>query len=204
MEYNASEQPVLDQFVATGDREQAASLLTSTPYWTGNRDGRASAAMRDALLDIHQQVQAGADISLVAYDIGGSSSQERETLSARHLRQERSRHPEAAYWIVYGGNVHARKTRGLPFRGAPPDSEQHENLGYLIRDFGLVHLNPMYRGGAFWGCPAGDDCSELQVGPSCTTDCPVHAVIRLQDSDPAYDGVYDVGKLTVSRPLHLR
>lgn len=205
MEYDARDQAVLNQFLGMTEDQRAADLLTSTPHWTGNRDGRASVAMRDALLSIRRYARAGGGVELVAYDLQVSTYQERDRASADYIRQKRDSDGSAAYWIVFGGNVHARKTKGLPFVNAPPGSEDHEPLGYLIRDWGLIHLDAAYRGGAFWGCtgPSPEDCSVKELGPACTTDCPPHPVIRLQSSHPSYDGVYDVGKLTVSRPLYL-
>lgn len=206
MEYDAQDQAVLEQFLATRDVGKAATLLTSTPHWTSNRDGRASTAMRDALVAIHGLAAAGGNVELVAYDLRVATWQERDPASAEYIRQKRANGASADFWILYGGNVHARKTKGLPFTNAPPDSEDHEPLGYLIRDWGLVHLNVAYRGGAGWGCrgPTPEDCSVLELGPACTLDCPLHPVIRLDSANPAYDGVYDVGRMTVSRPLYWR
>jgi hypothetical protein len=206
MEYDARDQSVIDQFLRTTDEAMAVSNLTSTPHWTGNLDGRASAAMRDALLEIHRLARAGNKVKLVAYDYGGTTSAERERRSAELIRRM---HPDGdgnTFWIVFGGNVHARKTKGLPFFNAPSGSEDHEPLGYLIRDWGLVHLDAAYRGGTSWGCtgPAPENCRTMDLGPACTADCPAHPGIRLSNAHPAYDGVYDVGKMTVSGPLRLQ
>lgn len=201
MEYDAKDQAALDRFLAMADEKQATSLLTRTSHWTGNRDGRASGAMRDALLAIRGYARAGGDVELMAYDFWGSASQERDSRSADYLQRKWTDDGTAAYWIVFGGNVHARKIKGLPL----PGYEGHEPLGYLIRDWGLIHLDAAYGGGTGWGCtgPSPDDCSTRDLGPGCSAACPPHPVIRLQHSHPAYDGVYDIGRLTVSRPLAL-
>jgi hypothetical protein len=203
MEYDAKDQSVLDQFLLTADETKAAGILTATPHWTENRDGRASAAMRGALLEIRRLARTGGEVKLVAYDFWGATSAERDKRSADLIRRVREKE-SAAYWIVFGGNVHARKTKGLPFLNAPSGSDDHEPLGYLIRDWGLVHLDADYRGGSTWGCtgPSPDHCTTLDLGPGCTADCPSHPIIRLQSTNPAFDGVYDVGRLSVSRPLH--
>jgi hypothetical protein len=204
MEYDAKDQSVLDRFILTTDESKAAGILTATPHWTENRDGRASAAMRDALLEMRRLARAGGQVKLVAYDLWGATSAERDKRSADLIRRMREENESSAYWIVFGGNVHARKTKGLPFLNAPSGSDDHEPLGYLIRDWGLVHLNAEYRGGTGWGCtgPSPDDCRTIDLGPRCTADCPAHPSIWLQLTDPAYDGVYDVGSLSVSGPLH--
>ena len=203
MEYDANDQAVIERFLATPDERSAVDALTATPHWTRNHDGRASAAMRDALLEIRRLARAGNQVKLVAYDFGGATPAERDRKSAELIRQIRSIGNSKAFWIVFGGNVHARKTKGLPFLNAPAGAADHEPLGYLIRDWGLIHLNAAYRGGNIWTCsgPSPKDCGPRILGPGCTADCPAHPIIRLQRTDPAYDGVYDVGKLTVSGPL---
>ncbi len=203
MEYDAADQPVLDQFLSTSSEEQATRLLTGTRHWTGNRDGRASAAMRDALLSIRRHARLGAEVELVAYDGKSMAIETRDSASAEFITRKRAADGDAPFWIVFGGNVHARKTRGLTGPGVPAGYENHEPLGYLIRDWRLIHLNAQYRGGASWGCRGGpDDCAVLQHGPSCTADCPTHPIIRITGMHPAYDGVYDVGSLTPSPPLN--
>jgi hypothetical protein len=197
MEYDAADQAVLDQFLRTSDEAAAVSLLTSTVHWTDNKDGRASSAMRDALLGIWRDAHAGGKVRLLAYDLPVSTWQERDRASAQYISRERATTGDA-FWIVFGGNVHARKIKGLPKEGY----EDHEPLGYQIRDWNLLHLDVRYRGGASWACVDGN-CSVMQWGPSCTTDCPPHPVIWRTLSDRAYDGYYDVGKLTPSPPLNM-
>lgn len=204
MEYDARDQPVLERFLLEADDEAADRLLTSTEYWQRNRDGRASTAMRDGLLAVRRYARmAGSRVELLAYDIRVDSWQERDPATARYISEKRLKDGANAYWIVFGGNVHARKVKGMLADG----HENLEPLGYLIRDWNLVHLDAEYRGGSAWGCTAEADvvtCSVRQLGESCTTDCPAQAVIRLGSGmwrGDAYDGTYDVGKLTASPPL---
>jgi hypothetical protein len=208
MEYDAADQAVLDDFLRSANEQAASRMLVGTPHWAQNIDGRASPAMRDALLAIRRHARAGGEVELLACDLrGAANSQQRDTASAQYILRKREKDGAAAYWIVFGGNVHARKTRGLTMPGAPAGYADHEPLGYQIRNWNLIHLNAYYRGGASWGC-VGPDPSNCQVRPlsgtACTTDCPAHTAIRLRRSDPAYDGVYDVGKLTASPPLYRR
>ena len=206
MEYDAQDQPVLDRFLRTRDADAAMELLTQTPHWTGNADGRASVAMANALRALHGYRHAGGDLRLIAYDFWGPDGQERDRRSAQYLEQLRIDATPGTFWILFGGNVHARKVTGLPFRNAPPGSAQHQPLGYLVRDWELVHLDARYHGGELWGCTGGsrEGCSIRDLGPACPTGCRVEPIIRLDSSDPAYDGVYDVSMLSVSRPLHWR
>jgi hypothetical protein len=196
MEYDAADQEVLDEFLKTADEQAASRLLTGTVHWTQNKDGRASSAMRDALMGIWRDSRAGGKVRLLAYDLPVSTWQDRDKASAEYISRERENAPDS-FWIVFGGNVHARKIKGLPMEGY----EDHEPLGYQIRDWNLLHLDARYRGGASWGC-VGGNCSVMQFGPPCTTDCPAHPVIWRSRSNPAYDGYYDVGKLTPSPPLN--
>ncbi len=204
LEYDARDQAVLDQFLSESDEARAVEVLTATTFWTDNRDGRASGAMRDALLAMRRLARDGAQMKLIAYDLGGESSADRDKKSADLIRRRREGEDAATYWIVFGGNVHARKTKGLPFTNAPPGSEDHEPLGYLIRDWGLIHLDAGYRGGTTWACtgPAPDDCGSIDLGPACAADCPKHPSIRLEATNPAFDGVYEVGSLTISVPVN--
>lgn len=202
MEYDAVDQAVLERFLLTQDDEEAMSLLTSTRHWIGNRDGRASTAMANALRALHGYVRQGARLKLAAYDFGGAGPAQRDAASAQFLEQRRAQENTNAYWILFGGNVHARKTRGLP---QVPGYEDHEPLGYLLRNWGLVHLDAQYRGGELWGCTgASQTCGVIDLGPPCPAGCELRPVIRLGTQNEAYDGVYDVSMLSASSPLHWR
>jgi hypothetical protein len=111
-----------------------------------NIDGRASPAMRDALLAIWRYAHAGGKVRLLAYDVKRSPGKERDQASAEYLSRERAKGNNRAYWIVFGGNVHARKIKGLPIAR----HEDHEPPGYQIRDWSLIHLDVNYH-----GVPAG-------------------------------------------------
>jgi hypothetical protein len=160
--------------------------------------------MRDALLEIRRLARAGNQVKLIAYDVKVTTIAERDKKSAELIRRVRSEGNSAAFWIVFGGDVHARKTKGLPFVNAPSGSENYEPLGYQIRDWELVHLKMAYHGGTAWVCSGSslDTCTTVNIGPAA--DNPVHPVIRLNHADPAYDGAYDVGTYTVSGPLRLQ
>lgn len=206
MEYDARDQAVLDRFLVETEDEAAGRLLTSTQHWRGNRDGRASTAMRDALLAVRQYARAsGSVVGFVAYDLRVDTWQERDPASARYISEMRAKDSAGVFWIVFGGNVHARKVKGMSTAGY----EENEPLGYLIRDWNLIHLDAEYRGGSSWGCIQGTDgvdCSVRQLGEPCSPDCPKQTVIRLGSRmwrGDAYDGTYDVGKLTASPPLFL-
>jgi hypothetical protein len=98
--------------------------------------------------------------------------------------------------VIYTGNVHARKTRGLPLPGAPPGFGDVKPLSWHLRDRGDVHLGVNYQGGTAWmrvgehgrvqaiGEP-GPVLSSLSVTPS---------------SDRGYDAYYAMGRLTASPP----
>lgn len=204
MEYDARDQAVLDTFLTTPDEASATDLLVSTIHWRENMDGRASPAMRDALQAIRRYARAGGKVELLPYDLPVATWQERDKVSAEFITKKHAKDGPQKFWIVFGGNVHARKDKGLPMAGY----DNHEPLGYQIRDWNLVHLDAGYRGGTGWGCVGGPDrvnCSVRELGSACTgADCPIHARIRLDapgTRDHAYDGYYEVGRLTASPPL---
>lgn len=203
MEYDAADQPVLDRFLQIESADEAMQLLTSTAHWTGNRDGRASTAMSNAFRHLHGYARNDRNLRLVAYDFWGAGPSERDATSARFLEHRRLREHAETFWILFGGNVHARKTKGLP---RVPGYEDHEPLGYLLRGWGLIHLDAGYRGGEGWGCTGGSqrECSVMDLGPACPAGCVLHPIIRLNADHAAYDGIYDVGMLSASRPLHWR
>lgn len=96
----------------------------------------------------------------------------------------------------FAGQVHARKTQGLTFIGAPPDAKDAQPLGYRLKDRGFVHLGISYAGGSIWTCmPSG--CGVQQGG---TPGPAVRSFSITASDDPAYDAMYDAGRLTASRP----
>jgi hypothetical protein len=206
LEYPAGEQHFIDEFLQarSGDPERA---LLASPFWSRSRqDGRTSRAMLDLLGSVRQELASGARARVVAFDawVPPSDAQNgtsqafdaRDQAMADFLRRELSTLP-GEFPVIFTGNVHARKTQGLPFVGAPPGSENAQPLGYRLKDQGFLHLNIAYRGGAAWGCYQADTCGIYQIGEPG----PAVSVFSLRPSaNPAYDAEYFVGRLTASSP----
>jgi hypothetical protein len=97
--------------------------------------------------------------------------------------------------VIFTGNVHARKTQGLPF--GPPGMADADPLGHRLKDRGFVHLGIAYRGGTIWTCLTADRCALQQGG---TPGPAVRAFSITSSQDPAYDAMYFTGRLTASMP----
>jgi hypothetical protein len=202
LEYPSGEEHFIDAFLhARGERPQAA--LLSSPFWRRPmQDGRTSRAMLDLLDWARQQVAEGAQVRVVAFDSlpksplsGAAGFDERDAAMAARLREELARLSPHEFPLIFTGNVHARKTKGLPFLNAPPDAEQAEPLGYRLRDLSFVHVNAAYRGGSAWTCT--ETCGVRWFGKPGRAVSPVS--IR-PSRDPAYDLEYFVGPFTASPP----
>jgi hypothetical protein len=204
LEYPACEQHFVEDFVQAREDDPRRALLAS-PFWTRpTQDGRTSRAML-ALLDwVRQEIAGGARIRVIAFDFcpkqsasGAASFDARDEAMAVRLHQELSTLSPGEVPVIFTGNVHARKTKGLPFLNAPPGSEAAQPLGYRIKDLGFLHMNIAYSGGTAW------NCFESACGVHGSTGSPAPAVTSFlirPSADPAYDVEYFVGPLTASPP----
>ncbi len=204
LEYPSDEEHFIDEFLhAHGGKPQAALLATS--FWSRpTQDGRTSRAMLDLLEWVRRQVVSGAHVRVVAFDSlpksqlsGAVPFDARDAAMAARLREELARLSPDEFPVIFTGNVHARKTRGLPFLNAPPGAERAEPLGYRLRDLGFVHMNAAYRGGTAWTCGNASTCGVQQLGEPGP---PVSSFSIRPSADPAYDLEYFVGSFTASPP----
>jgi hypothetical protein len=213
LEYPRGEQHFIDEFLHDPTDDPRPALLSS-PFWIRpTQDGRTSQAMLKFLLSIRTEIKFGAHIRVIAFDatstdvppnnpIGGTAVfDRRDAAMAEYLRHELSNLNAAEVPIIFTGNVHARKTKGLHALNAPPGMENAAPLGYRLRDLGFLDLNIDYRGGSIWTCFSPSDCS-LHDG-----DEPGPAVEYFSiapSTDPAYDLKYSVGRLTASPPAAIK
>jgi hypothetical protein len=204
LEYPIGEQHFLEDFLRTGSDQPQPTLL-STPFWTRPvQDGRTSRAMLDLLLSVREQIRHGARVRVVAFDSMPAHSlsdtaafNARDEAMAERLRQELSNIEADEIPLIFTGNVHARKIKGLAALNAPPGMENAEPLGYRLKDLGYLHMNIDYRGGSAWVCPSSSSCGVREVGRSGPA---VSSFSILPAPDPAYDLRYFVGTLTASPP----
>jgi hypothetical protein len=202
LEYPSDEQHFINEFLHTiGGKPQVA--LLSSPFWSRpTQDGRTSRAMLDLLDWVRQQLASGAHVRVVAFDSlpksplsGAAAFDARDAEMAVRLREDLARLAPDEFPVIFTGNVHARKTKGLPFLNAPSGAEQAEPLGYRLRDLGLVHINADYRGGSAWTCAATCGVQWLgKPGPG------VSSFSIRPSADSAYDLEYFVGSFTASPP----
>jgi hypothetical protein len=202
LEYPSAEQHFIEEYLHTrADNPQRA--LLSSPFWIRSmQDGRTSRGMLDLLYSVRQQIRGGAQIRVVAFDSppaaalsGTSAFNARDEAMADCLRHELSNLGADEIPVIFTGNVHARKTKGLQALNAPPGMENAEPLGYRLRDLGFLYMNIDYRGGSAWTCAAR--CGVLEVGEPGTG---VSSFSIAPSASPAYDVQYSVGALTASPP----
>jgi hypothetical protein len=209
LEYPRAEQHFIDEFLrAPADDPQRA--LLSSPFWIRpTQDGRTSQAMLKLLLSVRTEIQAGAHIRVIAFDApstdapprgpldGTAVFDRRDAAMAEYLRHELSNLSAAEVPIIFTGNVHARKMKGLHALNAPPGMGNAEPLGYRLRGLGFLDLNIDYRGGTIWTCFSPSDCNVHDGGEPGPA---VKSFSIAPSTDPAYDLKYSVGRLTASPP----
>jgi hypothetical protein len=203
LEYPRDQQSDLTKFFDTEDRTLATKTLLSTRFWSTTIDGRTSEAMLELLERVYTLRK---NVTALAYDVPREfvtrkviAIGDRDKDSAEFLEHYRGRSRKQAMWVLLGGNVHARKAIGVPNLG--PDYEHYMPLGYLIRDWGLSHLNVEFGGGTAWACaPAPVGCG-AQTLPERTDALsgPVFTV-GYGTSSVYFDGTYVVPRLTASPP----
>jgi len=102
-----------------------------------------------------------------------------------------ARAPKAT-WLLYAGNLHARKTKGqMPYTLM---------AGHLVeKKVPLTTLNATFGAGSAWVCfsSSPSECGPVLLGRGAAQ--PV-AVTLTRSPDGAYDGVLDVGKISFSPP----
>ena len=202
LEYPESEQHFLEEFLRTCTDGPQPALLSS-PFWTRpTQDGRSSQAVLDLLYSIRRQLRAGAHIRVVAFDssppghLGGAAAfAARDESMALRLRQLISTAAADEIPVIFTGNVHARKVKGLEARNAPPGMENAEPLGYRLKDLGFLYLKLGYRGGSAWVCAASCGVRELGEPGAAVSS---YTIVR--SADPAYDLACMLGPLTASPP----
>lgn len=202
LEYPSNQQQFLDAFLHSHATDPERALLAS-PFWSRpTQDGRTSRAMLELLDWIRGQIARGARVRVMAFDrqppaglIGTAGFNARDGAMAARLRQELAGLAPGEFPIIFTGNVHARRTKGLPFINAPPGAANAEPLGYGLRDLPYLHLNIADDGGSEWACYGKCGVHYFgRPGPA------VSAFSIRRSSDPAYDLVYFVGALTASPP----
>ena len=202
LEYPRDQQHFLHCFLHSSSPDPERALLAS-PFWSRpTQDGRTSHAMLQLLNWIRRQIAGGARVRVVAFGwepprklTGTARFNARDGRMASNLRQELASVTPGDFPIIFTGNVHARKTKGLPFLNAPPGAANAKPLGYRLRHLPYLHLNIVHDGGSIWACYGTCGLHHFgKPGPAVSTFS-----IRAS-SDPAYDLDYFVGPISASPP----
>lgn len=195
LEYPRDDEPSLNAFLSNPDASSAQADLLKTQFWTRGRDGRASEAMLKLLLDLRSWKQNKLPITVVPYD-KAPSAELREPSNAEFLSNLLKSQKDKAFVIIYSGEVHARKTKGLP------GLDDFEPMGFLLRQWDLLHLDLAMTGGAAWICESAsfDDCGPHPMKANVPLDLEPYAA-ALDSVSPAFDGHYGVGQVTASPPV---
>lgn len=206
LEYPSAEQHFIDEFLQAGPPSPQRVLLGS-PFWTRpTQDGRTSRAMLSLLEWVRQETANGTRVRVVAFDSVPATSNQpgsaasfdaRDRAMAQRLRHELSNAAADEMPVIFTGNVHARKTKGLQALNAPPGMENAQPLGYRLRDLGFLHMNIAYQGGSAWVCFSPSECGVRDIGKAGPT---VGSYSIVRSADAAYDLQYFVGPLTASPP----
>jgi erythromycin esterase-like protein len=183
-------QPAIDAFVTATDHATARAALLGTPhmFW-GWQDGRSSDAMIALVADVRALRAAGRDASVICFDGGFATAEDRDAGMARSVIAARAARPDAAI-VVLCGNLHAR-TSSLRWMG-----------GHLRASCApLLSLNVVDAGGSCWAIrgehePPG--ILELR-GSRSHHDGPLVTLFAARD-EHGYDGELFAGTLTASPP----
>ena len=205
LEYPSAEQHFITEYLQERT-DTAEPKLLSTPFWSRPvQDGRTSQAMLNLLHSIREQIRMGARIRVIAFDApvtgsakGAAGFDARDQAMAERLRQQLSSLHADEVPLIFTGNVHARKMKGLTVSSGPPGMENAEPLGYRLRDLGFTHMNIDTRGGgSLWTCFSPTNCGVQEMderGPA------VSSYSIVPSPNPAYDLIYVAGPLTASAP----
>lgn len=183
LEISPVEQPRIEKFLVDGKRE----TLTGGSWWR-QHDGRSSVAMADLIDRVRTLRQAGAKITIVAYD--APTADLRDKAMAEFVRDARK---SDQVFVGLSGNIHSRRTRW---------NELTPMVAHLIA-FGIAvkTYDVSANGGTYWACMSEGD-GEPVCGEHAMSRDPHQGTPWTIGSprDDAHDGVYYAGKTTASPP----
>jgi hypothetical protein len=187
LELPVAESAALAAYLRSAGTPADRHALVAGDFWSGPmQDGRRSEAYVAVIETLRALRHGGADVDLVAFDShpGG----DRDRAMAEQVVAAIARAPEAI-WLLFSGNVHARKTAG--------PSNAHPMAACLVeRGVALTTLDARYGRGSAWVCV--NDCGPNVAGRA---GAPRPLGITMQPSaDGAYDGVVEVGAIHFSPP----
>lgn len=195
LELPSSETGAVQAFLAGNDQ------LAGREFWTQPfQSGRTSAAMLAMLSELRRIIQSNPRVELFLFDIPqGVDPQGRDARMADAILRTRASDREAVVLLLVG-NLHARKTKGVPW-----DSDLEPMAYHLVtRGLRVISLNLRNPKGTAWICSSNDaaSCGPAGMGGEEPSPGASPRGIRLDGatSPEGYDGVYIVSSMTASPP----
>lgn len=175
--------------------------LAGTEFWTQPfQSGRTSAAMLALLSELRRIIKSNPKVELFLFDIPhGADSRGRDARMADAILGKRASDRDAVV-LLFTGNLHARKARGVPWDPALEPMAYH----LVTRGLRLISLNMRNPKGTAWICKSNDasSCGPVKLGGEEPSPGASPRGIRLSGatSTDGYDGVYIVSSVTASPP----
>lgn len=188
LEIPIDEQGAIDRYLAGPGGPADRSALLAGSFWR-QHDGRSSTAMAALIERVRALRAAGAKISIVAFDAGGA---DRDASMADLVARVRDPH---AIWVALSGNIHSRRTRGLPWNAAFVPTVAH----LVERGLAVTNFDVAATGGTFWAC-LGPDPEHTVCGEHPLHGKPGTPWTLGPPRDAAHVGTYHVGTTTAAYP----
>jgi hypothetical protein len=190
LEHPASDQALLDRFMASDTPEAARTYLAASLDWRSpHRDGRTSTARLDLLQSLRTMVRAGRVRRVVAImptDQPPGADYEK-AMAANIVAAARS----GALVLALVGNAHARR---VPKSGVPPES--YKVMAEHLPAGSAKSLLAVGDGGSAWACM--EECGSHELGRPAVSH---RRSIKLQPRKiEGYDGILFLGAPTTASP----
>jgi len=195
LELPSSETTAINTFLA-GNEALPASEFWTRPF----QSGRTSEAMLALLSELRRIVKSNSRVEVFLFDIpDGANPQDRDASMADTILKKRASDRDAIV-LLYGGNLHARKTKGMPWDPALEPMAYH----LVANGLKITSLNMRNPKGTAWICKSNEasSCGASNIGGEEPASGASPRGIRLSGgtSADAYDGVYIISGATASPP----
>ena len=175
--------------------------LSGRKFWTQPfQSGRTSAAMLALLSELRRIVKSNNRVEVFLFDIPeGTNPQQRDAGMARAILEKRASDREALF-LLFSGNLHARKTKGVPWDPTLEPMAFHLVAGGLK----VTTLNLRNPKGTAWICQSNEASScgpvEIRGKEPAPGASPRGIQLTGETSADGYDGVFVVSGVTASPP----
>lgn len=195
LEMTPDNQPALDAYLASDGGGAAKAALALAPAWKA-RDGRASQAVFEAVERIRAYRQAGARITLAAFDHAiatpGTSALREEAL-ARNLA---AAHRPGALVVALTGRGHGDKTGWTSATPPYKSTVQH------LPEDRTLSLAAARQGGELWSCRRSkpEAAPTCQAWPTTNRDPPAARGVRWDTPPAGFDATAAFGEAYAASP----